>query len=110
MDSKYVKFRYNNKIKFGVIYYFMKVPSCECKKFCKDECNAQYIAIIEECTVVQPFSAAFGVNLAYIHQSTISDAILSITVINLINVCFHVKILPEAISYIIEPVNLVEIE
>ena len=96
-NSSFVSFKDDENICFGVIKNFYKITECKHKKLC--DCFAKYYVLIQKYNTCRRFE-----NLKNIKQITGPSSLVYTKIINLISVCFYVKINVEC-SYIIEPIN-----
>lgn len=108
-NSMYVKYNLNNRPCLGVIHCFVKVSNCDCD-FYRDNCNVQYYAIIKKLKTHCPFSAKPAIALPFIYQYQSTNVVSTVRISDVTCVCFHVKLKPQNIAYIVEPVNLMEPE
>lgn len=108
-NSMYVKYKLEDRSCFGIVHCFLKISNCECY-FCEENCDVQYYAVIKKLNTYLPSSTEPEIALPFIHRYRRSDRVLTIKVDDIECVCFCVEIKPQNIVYIVEPVNLIEME
>lgn len=108
-DSSFIKYNVNGQPGYGRISCFLQTSNCTCKSYCHEACNAEYFAVINKYYVVNRFFSSIPESNR-IYECWPDDEILAINVTDLICVCFFIDIKSPRRQYIIEPINLMEVE
>lgn len=104
-----VKFCSDGTENVGFINCYLKVTNCDCVNFCM-YCNPKFVAIIQKCDTSLDFTALETCQLSFVHTLLGQGDIVAIDVSNIISMCFVVSVADLNVTYIVEPVNLIESE
>lgn len=109
-ESYFIKYREGLNVCVGNIQYFMRVTNCHCNELC--DCTGKTYASIEKFDTIVPISMPTEERaLFFIHRCATRNSIMKmINIDHLMYVCFHIPIENENFCYIIDPVNLLELE